>query len=266
MSNTVDFDSERALFRSQLTRVPQGPEYLRANMIRVFLRFNILNPYDPEQPFVEQDEVFWSFYGPEGIKKFWEIECSEPVKITRFLDMMALTGADTKVKYRFFRPALADAMIAALKENAPLFIGDVMAFARFQTDWQAQNADDFTVKIEEAARWLLQRPKRRHLVPKSLALFLESRLTIPLEAQKVCQDSVDSWMLEYYEAAKTSGRPPPKRVENAFFECRNAIKATDRQMRVAMKTIPDSLKAPRGAPKGLTNIRALNKSGARYPK
>jgi hypothetical protein len=61
------------------------------------------------------------------------------------------------------------------------------------------------------------------------------------------QDQVNAWLLNYHQDAKDRGGPPPKRDEDAFPKCAKEIGASDRQMREAMKHVPDNLKRQRGA-------------------
>ncbi len=62
----------------------------------------------------------------------------------------------------------------------------------------------------------------------------------------VTQETVNAWMLEYYQTAQKKGRPPPKRWPDAFNDCKKAVTSTDAQMREAMKQVPTDLKRPRG--------------------
>lgn len=63
---------------------------------------------------------------------------------------------------------------------------------------------------------------------------------------KPTQQAVDGWMLDYFRNAAAAGHLIPKRELDAFPACRQAIGATDLQMRAAMKALPRGLKRRRG--------------------
>lgn len=60
---------------------------------------------------------------------------------------------------------------------------------------------------------------------------------------------VADWLRSYFQRAHDEGRPPPKQKQDAFPACRDAIKATENQMRVAIKSVADELKNGRGRPR-----------------
>jgi hypothetical protein len=66
------------------------------------------------------------------------------------------------------------------------------------------------------------------------------------EPSKATQEQVDSWMLEYHKTAEQEGRQPPKQADDSFLACRQAIGATDSQMRIAIKKVPPGIKRTRG--------------------
>lgn len=63
---------------------------------------------------------------------------------------------------------------------------------------------------------------------------------------KPSQPEVDTWLANYYSAAGTKGHPPPKRDVQAFPDCRTAIGATEKQMRLAILKIPLEHRRRRG--------------------
>lgn len=67
-----------------------------------------------------------------------------------------------------------------------------------------------------------------------------------LVTPKPSQDAVDRWMLDYYAAAHAADHEPPKREQDAFPSCRQAIGARDGQMRIAWAVSPKSTSAHAG--------------------
>jgi hypothetical protein len=68
-----------------------------------------------------------------------------------------------------------------------------------------------------------------------------------IPTNRPAQQTVDEWLLDYFQKARRAGKSPPKRDLDAFPACRVEIGATVIQMRDAMKKIPSSLKRSRGS-------------------
>ena len=60
------------------------------------------------------------------------------------------------------------------------------------------------------------------------------------------QGAVDQWLLQYFQSAADAGKPAPKLKDDAMPACKTATGATDLQIRMAGKNLPDGLKRKRG--------------------
>jgi hypothetical protein len=157
-------------FRGWLADAAQQQEFARADSMVRYLHLILLCPYLP------QDECFEAVYGPDGARVFWEVQCSEPIKLRHFVDLLAVTGATDKARYDPLSAALWAAMLAAFQAGERTwFVGDTTPFEGADYGWQvmkAKGADKLKVRARDAAEWLLRMPKRRHLVPEWLAAVL----------------------------------------------------------------------------------------------
>ncbi len=65
------------------------------------------------------------------------------------------------------------------------------------------------------------------------------------DPEKPAQEQVNAWILDLYQTANLKGHPPPKR-DTVLNDCRADIRATEEQMREAIKRVPNDLKRARG--------------------
>jgi hypothetical protein len=255
----------RASFRLQLAEAARQPEFTRADSMIWFLRQIRRNPY------FTQDECFTAVYGADGARAFWGVLCSEPIELRRFVNVLTVTGAPLKAAESNLLAAMfAVAGGATLEEAAYIvnlfaamldayqagertwFVGDVTPLEGATNGWQvlqAKGQDRLEVRARDAAAWLWRTPKHCHLVPDWLAAVLRPAQPVlgkEVTAVRPTQSDVNAWMQLYYQQARANGKPPPKRVDEAFRECADRHGATDAQMRAAMRTVPSDLKRTRG--------------------
>jgi hypothetical protein len=155
---------ERGNLRSQLAQAALArPEFLRMEKTRLALDNNLWAT-GGSFLLLPHDECFEAVYGKAGSRRFWEILLSKLMERDSFLDILALTGADSGSQYKSLRLALVAALRDAFDmEEKWLVRGDTF--------------DDTRLRIipRLAAEWLLRNPLFCHLVPPSLAAFLERR-------------------------------------------------------------------------------------------
>jgi hypothetical protein len=70
--------------------------------------------------------------------------------------------------------------------------------------------------------------------------------TLPPQSGRPTQEEVNTWLVDHYSKAHGAGRPPPKRDAEAFPACRDAIGATELQMKTGMRNVPNEFKRQRG--------------------
>ena len=181
-----------------------------------------------------------------------------PVSIFKRLSRPAETSIDAVAHARYTTPS-RDRMLRRVQEEEALRdqiwqLALAEAYGNNNQAWFQKMAG--CTKPEIIGDYLQRHP--------SMARFLESHVATgtcgdalgALEAERVrrrndrnggpSQMAVTAWMLKYYETAYRAGKPPPKRTEEAFQDCRADIQATDAQMRIALKSIPSDRKRQRG--------------------
>jgi len=158
---------DTAQFRASLAYTAKQPEFVRSDMTLVHLQHLVSSPY------LSMDECLSAIYGTPKI--FWEIECSEPVKWSRFIELfrvLLLEGKRT-IHAPAVSMAIAGAMLDAYRENADFFVGDVAALEHAQYGWQVKS-DTLKIHVRKAGLWLMSKPKRAHLVPANFRAFIDA--------------------------------------------------------------------------------------------
>jgi hypothetical protein len=232
--------AEVELFRAVLNQAAKMPEFQRTAMMPIHLRDNF------EFGYVSHEELFQRVYGPRGAAAFWEVECSEPVTLFRFARVLATTAPRGAARHELTELALKDAIRNAAVSGEDCFVGDPAPLRRAATVRDLADTGNLRVDVRKAAEWLLDKPKRRHLVPASLAAFLHPPAKHATSRPE--QSEVNAWFRQYFTAAAEANRPPPKRDEDAFPSCKAALpNVTERQMKIAMKqTELEGMKRTRG--------------------
>jgi hypothetical protein len=68
----------------------------------------------------------------------------------------------------------------------------------------------------------------------------------PVSTPGPTQGEVTDWIVDYYSKAHKAHMPPPKRDLEVFPACREAIGATERQMKEGVRKVPGEFKRQRG--------------------
>lgn len=161
------------------------PEFARESDALARLTFNFHNPS------CSVDECLTAVYGADGARCFWNVECSEPVPVAKFIKLLTVTL--DRSEFVNWRPdlekqvrdmALGAALVAAYQAgstNHAIFAGDLSSLETARYGHQLRSG--LKVHVRKAGEWLLEMPLRKHLVPLSLARFIAStgpsELSIP---------------------------------------------------------------------------------------
>jgi hypothetical protein len=162
--------TETFQFRGWLADAAKSPEPQRSDSMVGYLRILTICPYLP------QDECFTAVYGPNGARVFWKVQCSEPIELNLFVDLLTLTGSGNRPS---IIPVLRSAMVSAFQSGEKWFVGDLTPLegANYGWEvWKSKNLNKLKVRARDATEWLLRMPKRRHLVPPSLVAFIRSEI------------------------------------------------------------------------------------------
>ena len=158
--------------------------YARAALVEH--RFNGFGP--------EDDDSIVRQFDLSGLDEFWDAQLSEPLGIKDFTDHLSVhfIRAGSSSHSNMVRISLVVALRAARAAAEPWFIEipDQTSNNLVPDVWVGVEASDtlvvppdppldgidlskLRVRPRAAAEWLLSMPKRRHLVPPSLAAFLQ---------------------------------------------------------------------------------------------
>ena len=172
-------------------------------------------------------ECFAAVYGDGGARQFWEVECAEPVAVQQFVRLLTVTLEPSEFGNvgrpdleKQVRDMALGATLVALYQSDPanrVFAGDLssLATARHGSDLRRE----LKVHIRPATERILAMPKRRHLVPKSLAEFVEAKERAPVEGAPLhaskpmdesTQDKATKFMLRFFKEAYDAKLPKPR--------------------------------------------------------
>jgi len=158
---------ERGHLRLQLMEASrEKQEYLRTAKLLIALRQNLMFSLLP------LEECLTAVYGADGSRRFWEIQLSRPMTLDTFVRRLVVTGADSESGFEPRQMALRAAILEAHQMGETWFRGDTSTLVTARYGNQVQG-DAVTVIPRLAAEWLICNPLWCHLVPSSLAGFLQ---------------------------------------------------------------------------------------------
>ena len=120
-------------------------------------------------------EIFEAAYADPSGRKYWEAYLSEPILVYPLAHVLSAYLAEKVEQLELARIAIIWAFRDAAEAGECWFIGDIsplLALEQGQANFE--NLGKVKVKPRAAVEWLLSKPKRDHLVPRSLRMILES--------------------------------------------------------------------------------------------
>jgi hypothetical protein len=143
------------------------------------------------------------------LNHYWRVQLSEQMPALNFAHLLISHAVDNRTAYGqthlLAMVDVRDTLRFAAETNAPWVVKD-------PTAPDPNDPASFRVRPRAAAKWLLRKPKREHLVPPSLRAFLESGAnttkTPPANSRRppgrVFKKKLKEWMLnEWLETADT---------------------------------------------------------------
>ena len=119
-------------------------------------------------------EVFQAVYGDTSGRKYWEAHLSEAIPAAKLAYLLAVHLAENAERISVWKSAILLAMRDAAEAGERWFIGE--ATPQLAVNYDRTNFEGiYKVKVHPrpAVGWLLSKPKREHLVPRSLRQHLE---------------------------------------------------------------------------------------------
>lgn len=156
----------------------EQPAFSRAEMMLVGLTQNFY------QRQLAVSACFKAIYGDPAGRQFWNVECSQPIPVARFVRLLTVT-IDPDEFFSLGRPeveaqarnlAIGAAVLAISRahpeKRGAIFFGDTSSL---KTAQYAQHLRaELMIDVRRAAECLLGMPKCRHLVPRALAEFIQA--------------------------------------------------------------------------------------------
>ena len=117
-------------------------------------------------------EIFEAAYADPSGRKYWEAHPSEPILVYPLAHVLSAYLAEKVEQLELARIAIIWAFRDAAEAGECWFIGDIsplLALEQGQANFE--NLGKVKVKPRAAVEWLLSKPKRDHLVPRSLRMI-----------------------------------------------------------------------------------------------
>jgi len=120
-------------------------------------------------------EVFQAAYGDSSGQKYWEAHLSEAIPAFSLAYILSVHLPVSAERLEYLKFAILCAFRDAAEAGERWFIGETTSLLAVKYG-QTNSEELGTVKVHPraAVEWLLSKPKREHLVPKSLRLCLQS--------------------------------------------------------------------------------------------
>ena len=120
-------------------------------------------------------EIFQTVYGDPGGREYWGAHLSEPITAYSLAHILSVHLAESAQQRESAGIAIVRAFRDAAAAGEDWFVGNtgpLLAVEDGQTNFKGLGK----VKLHPhaAVEWLLSKPKREHLVPESLRIFLQS--------------------------------------------------------------------------------------------
>ena len=193
----------RKNFIARAKALSKEPEIFRCTLLTSLIRESI--------PFgvCTEAEFFDATYGDPTGRDYWKSFLSEPMRVSAFGHVLSVHLNVNADQLEWARTAIALALRDAAEAGERLFIGDthaLLAFERHAVDFEMLG--DVKVRPRVAAEWLLDKPKRQHLVPGSLRDFVNDRPAAGTTQRHLSEKAAERLVREFIDQEKTAGRQP----------------------------------------------------------
>lgn len=131
--------------------------------------------------YMSVEQLFEILYGDKDGAQFWEAECSEPISFGTMVRLLAATrdlptdasSPQLIAQIDMVELAISSALLTGYQSRPggkEVFLGDTSALEKIE--YGRQIPSNLKVHLSKVANVLLDMPRRRHLVPPSLARYI----------------------------------------------------------------------------------------------
>ena len=160
-------------------------------------------------------KIFEAAYGEPSGQKYWDAHLSEPIRVYTLAHVLSVHLAEQAEQVEMARIAIIRAFRDAAEAGERWFTGDTTPLLAVE-DGQTNFEGLAKIKLypRPAVEWLLSKPKREHLVPKSLQKFLRfggepTNAKAPAARRPVTEKNAERFAANYINSEQAAGRPPP---------------------------------------------------------
>jgi hypothetical protein len=153
-------------------------------------------------------EIFEGAYGDPRGRQYWGALLSEPVRVYKLAATLAIHVAEGAEQLDVARIAIIRALRDAAAAGVQWFVGDTSPLFTLKDGHDFANLIALKVHPRAAIEWLLGKPKRKHLVPDSLRIFLQSVGAPVVAVQPLTQNEAKLFATRYVNDAIAAGRRP----------------------------------------------------------
>jgi len=159
----------------------------------------------------DEAEIFQAVYGDRDGRKYWDAHLSEAIPVYSLAHILSVHLAESVQQLEMAKIATIRALRDAADAGECWFTGDItplLAVENGQANFEALGK--VKVHPRAAVEWLLSKPKREQLVPKSLRRFLQfggepTNATVP---RHVTEKIAERFVSDHVQGEQAAGRPP----------------------------------------------------------
>ena len=159
-------------------------------------------------------EIFLAVYGDPGGRKYWDAHLSEPIRVYTLAHIFSAHLAESVQELDMAKIAIIRAFRDAAQAGELWFTGETTPLLAVEDNQiNFEGLGKVRVHPRAAVEWLLSKPKREHLVPKSLRRFLQpggqpTNATAPTAPRPVTEKIAMRFVADYIHAEQAAGEFP----------------------------------------------------------
>jgi hypothetical protein len=160
----------------------------------------------------DEAEIFQTVYGAPGGREYWGAHLSEPIRVYTLAHILSIHVAESAQQLESARIAIMRTFRDAAAAGEDWFVGNTGPLLAVE-DGQTNFAELTKLKIhpQAAVEWLLSKPKRKHLVPESLRILLQSGgepANTKASARTFSKRMIEHFVANYITDETVAGRRP----------------------------------------------------------
>jgi hypothetical protein len=156
-----------------------------------------------------ESEYFTPAYGDPTGSDYWNAYLSEPMRVGAFAYLLSVHLPLNPEQFESAKIAITLALRDAAAAGERLFVGNfapLLAFESAKRDFSV--LIDVRVRPRAAVEWLLSKPRREHLIPGSLRIFVKDRSMSSANPRPLTMKNAERFVAKFADEEKKAGRHP----------------------------------------------------------